>query len=91
MEFLDGYVREHFADEEKLMAEAAFPGLEGHRRLHAGFVAELEAVRAALARPEADRAALAERLHLSLRDWLLRHIRVEDRAYAKHLAERVTA
>ena len=89
MEFLDGYVREHFADEEKLMADAAYPGLEGHRRLHAGFVAELAAVRAALARPEADRAALAERLHLSLRDWLLRHIRVEDRAYARHLAERI--
>jgi len=60
--------------------KAGCPALEGHRRLHASFTAELEAVHAGLGAPEADRQALAERLHLSLRDWLLRHIRVEDRA-----------
>jgi hemerythrin-like metal-binding protein len=88
MEFLDQYVREHFADEEKLLAESAYPGLEIHKRMHSGFTAELAAVRTGLAAPGADRQELANRLHLSLRDWLLRHIRVEDRAYGEYLASR---
>jgi hemerythrin-like metal-binding protein len=89
MDFLDSYVREHFADEEKLLADAGYPGLEGHRRMHAGFTAELESVRAGLASPQADRQDLAERLHLSMRDWLLRHIQVEDRAYGVFLKQRL--
>lgn len=87
MDFLDSYVREHFADEEKLLADAGYPGLEGHKRMHASFAAELASVRAGLAIPTVDRQELAERLHLSLRDWLLRHIRVEDRAYGEFLAK----
>jgi len=88
LDFLDGYVREHFTDEEKLMSDAGYPAVEGHRRLHASFIAELEAVRAGLATAGTDRQILAERLHLSLRDWLLRHIQVEDRAYGEFLADR---
>jgi len=88
MSFLDSYVREHFADEEKLMADAGYPGLEGHRRMHASFTAELESVRAGIASQQADRQELAERLHLSMRDWLLRHIQVEDRAYGVFLKQR---
>ncbi len=87
MDFLDSYVREHFADEEKLLADAGYPGLEGHKRMHASFAAELASVRAGLAIPTVDRQELAERLHLSLRDWLLRHIRVEDRAYGEFIAK----
>ncbi len=88
MDFLDSYVREHFADEERLLAEAGYPGLEAHHRMHAGFTAELETVRAGLSADDSDREALAERLHLSMRDWLLRHIRVEDRAYGAFLRAR---
>lgn len=88
MEFLDGYVREHFAEEEALLADAGYPGLESHRRMHAGFAAELGSLRALLDEATSDRQELATRLHLSMRDWLLRHIRVEDRAYAGHLAAR---
>jgi hemerythrin-like metal-binding protein len=86
MEFLDGWVREHFAAEEKLMADAGYPGLAGHLRLHAIFKADLATVRVGLSAPDADHQELAERLHLSLRDWLLGHIRVEDRAYGEYLA-----
>lgn len=88
LEFLDRYTREHFADEEKLLAASAYPGLDRHRQLHAGFIAELVGLRQALADPAADREALASQLHLHLRDWLLTHIRVEDRAYGVHLAGR---
>ncbi|MBN8525075.1 MAG: bacteriohemerythrin [Planctomycetes bacterium] len=88
LDFLDAYVREHFADEERLMSESGYAGLDDHRRMHAGFVTELAAVHAALSAPDADRQAIAERLHHAMRDWLLHHIRVDDRAYASHLATR---
>ncbi|MEK7415368.1 MAG: sulfate reduction electron transfer complex DsrMKJOP subunit DsrP [Planctomycetota bacterium] len=87
VDFLDDYVREHFSAEEKLMADVNYPGLAQHRLMHAGFISELDSIRAALAVPDCDKQELAERLHLSLRDWLLRHIQHEDHDYGEYIAK----
>jgi hemerythrin len=42
LRYLQGYVVEHFADEEQLMAEVAYPALAEHRAGHACFVRELQ-------------------------------------------------
>ena len=46
LEFLGGYVRDHFAAEERLMAEVSYPDAERHVREHRDFarrLAELDA------------------------------------------------
>lgn len=42
LRYLQTYVVEHFADEEQLMAEVAYPALPEHRADHARFVRELQ-------------------------------------------------
>jgi hemerythrin len=44
-EFLAGYVRIHFADEEMLMADLGYPGRGAHTEAHRSYVAMLEALR----------------------------------------------
>jgi hemerythrin len=45
LEFLGGYVVDHFAAEERTMQQAGYPKLEGHRAEHRRFVKELEILR----------------------------------------------
>ncbi len=89
--FLTDYVQTHFHDEEVLLEQAGWPGLPAHRAAHAGFRRDLTELAARIAAPGADRDALATDLHLRLRDWLVHHIIVEDRAYAAWLASRPVA
>jgi hemerythrin len=86
--FLSGYVRTHFAEEERLLAGTGWPGLEAHRASHAAFAAELDGLRAGLAGDAAGREAAAEALHHRLRSWLVHHICTDDRSYAAWLAAR---
>ncbi len=39
--FLDGYVKTHFADEERVMRERGYPALDRHRHMHRVFTEEL--------------------------------------------------
>jgi molybdopterin-containing oxidoreductase family membrane subunit len=84
LDFLDRYVRDHFADEERLLE--GWAGLEAHRQAHAHFIGQLAQVRAELAGGAAA-DDIARRLHLHLRQWLTEHIITADRAYAGWLAQ----
>lgn len=76
------YARVHFAHEEALMTRTGYPDLQHHCALHREFSAET------------DRLALEELAGVSfsplgltefLRDWLERHIAVEDRRIGDYL------
>jgi len=47
--FLDRYILEHFATEERLMAAKRYPGLQEHRALHDVFAADFRAHKTAIA------------------------------------------
>jgi len=46
IKILEHYVAAHFAMEERMMEEAAYPGIDGHRALHAEFHATVVRLRA---------------------------------------------
>jgi hemerythrin-like metal-binding protein len=74
---LEHYTVSHFADEEALMAQHAFPSLDGHRESHALFINRVQELR--------EKVAVGERvglpmLHL-LSDWLAFHINQADRHF----------
>lgn len=85
--FLDDYCQSHFAEEERLMLEAGFPGLDGQRAAHAEFTEELEDLvdrfRRAGPSPE-----LAEALRRLVSGWLVAHVQGSDLALAGFLAGR---
>jgi len=75
------YAREHFAAEERLMAQWRFPGLEEHRTEHERFARRLGYFTCGLHRskPGVDREVLD-----FLQEWLRHHLLGLDQRYAEH-------
>lgn len=69
----------HFAVEEALMGIMGYPGTQQHREMHNTFVRRLEEKTSKLLRDD-----IAVETATWLRDWLIHHIAVEDRAYAEY-------
>lgn len=91
--FLYTYMTEHFAYEEKYMAEHGYPGLEGHRKTHADFVqfyrdfqADLKEKMTSGNFSSVEVNMLLEKAKKHLLDWLIQHIQGVDRQYAKYIA-----
>jgi hemerythrin-like metal-binding protein len=75
---LVGYIKDHFALEERMMASAGYAGLAEHRAEHHRFTL---AVLSAHDDYLDGRAVLTERLLPLMRDWLRDHVLTVDRAY----------
>lgn len=75
---LVGYTQEHFAFEEKLMAEAGYPDLAAHQAKHRQIIQKIE-------RFEYELNIEGHRISREVRDflqhWLMTHIAEEDKAY----------
>lgn len=77
---LDNYVRIHFAVEEALMRLHGYPNLDSHIAEHWAFAAKLATIKAQSIREDVS----GEMTNL-LRDWLVNHIDISDKAYVPHL------
>ena len=84
LEFLGGYVIEHFASEERRMEEAGYPKIEGHRAEHRQFVKELEILRLEL-KSEGPSALFVIRVGNRVTEWLREHIYRTDRMLGEWL------
>ncbi|OGS81210.1 MAG: hypothetical protein A2061_01040 [Gallionellales bacterium GWA2_59_43] len=82
---LAGYATFHFADEERLMAEAGVSAVhvELHRQHHRQFVEQLTS----MWKGRADLGHPAEVLHGFLSSWLTFHILEEDQSMARQIAQ----
>lgn len=82
---LAGYATYHFADEERLMAEAGVSAghVELHRQHHLQFVEQLTG----MWKGRADLGNPAEVLHGFLSSWLTFHILEEDQSMARQIAQ----
>lgn len=74
--------QEHFADEEALMESHAYPGIDEQRRLHEEFRTDVAQMRS-----EYDSAGCGVPLRFAvfLHEWLVRHMRLEDRKIVAHI------
>lgn len=75
--FLDGYVIQHFSDEEAIQRQHAYPGYEAHKREHDSFVARLKALKQEISSQGAALHHVIETNNLLLK-WLLNHISTVD-------------
>lgn len=78
---LIGYTQEHFAHEEKLMAEAGFPGLKKHQGRHRQLLQKVERLQFEFSRD--GRRVTAEVRDL-LEYWVKSHILNDDMAFSRH-------
>jgi hemerythrin-like metal-binding protein len=72
------YVHYHFAEEERLMEERAFSGIEEHKRIHGIFRERIEKYQRDF---QSGELLLCSQVMSTLKRWLLDHIMVEDKKY----------
>ncbi len=80
--FLRAYFAEHFATEEAIMAEAGYPGLPRHARLHADLLVRLEALQVA---HTAGTDPWGRGEFACLLDWVRTHIDEQDALMGRFL------
>ena len=78
-----GYTQEHFAFEEKLMAEAGYPGLQAHQAKHRRIIQKVERFDYEL---NIEGRRISREVRDFLQQWLVSHIAEEDMAYAGALS-----
>ncbi|RME36776.1 MAG: hemerythrin [Deltaproteobacteria bacterium] len=84
LDFLTGYVIEHFSAEEKIMNQTGYPERDPHLEQHRQFTERLAELRGEM---ESSGATLAVLIHTNktLLHWLTQHIRHVDTALARWL------
>ena len=86
IQFLIGYVDQHFSHEEQLQQECGYPGMPAHKTFHAGYKKTLREIAAkipASGPSVADLGALNK--HVAV---LVNHIRVEDKKLGAYLKQK---
>lgn len=84
---LEDYTSVHFAEEEAFMRRIGYPDFDAHKERHDTFVQRIVREKAAIA----SGTDISLDLFHFLRDWLVQHIRVEDRKYADFEARQSNA
>jgi hemerythrin len=72
------YTESHFAFEESLLEEVAYPQAATHKAVHELFIKRVARYQEKHNKGE----AVAEQLHAMLSAWLMQHIKCDDMAYA---------
>lgn len=81
---LETYTLAHFTAEETFMRVMNYPDFDAHKREHQSFIARI-----ADEKSKAQKVgALSLDLMHFLRDWLINHILLSDKAYAAYLQQR---
>jgi hemerythrin len=84
LNFLDGYVRTHFNDEEALQQLWHYPGYEAHRKEHESFVERIKKLQLEI---EAEGVAVYHVIETNnlLFKWLINHISRVDKELGRFL------
>ena len=81
------YTESHFGFEEEMMAEANYPYLRAHKRIHDLFIRRVARYKERFDAGE----DIAEELHDTLVRWLVTHIKSEDANYGPALIKKFGA
>lgn len=84
LNYLADYTDFHFAEEEKLQEEIAYPGIEEHKAKHAEFKKAVEELHEMLEEDEGPTDAFVAQLNEKVTDWLFHHIKGFDRSVAEY-------
>ncbi len=77
LEFLGGYIVEHFTEEEQWMERLKCPAAAENRQAHRHLLAKFQEFRAAFQKGELSPTALIQ-LYDVLTDWLVKHVQGVD-------------
>ena len=84
--FLEDYVKEHFAAEERLQVKSGYPGYALHKSQHTRFIADIARLSTAF-RTEGATLSLVIMTNKTLTAWLVQHISRTDMELAAYLKD----
>jgi len=84
--FLEDYVKEHFAAEEKLQLRYGYPDYSAHKSQHTRFIADVDKLLGEF-RNDGATLSLVILTNKTLASWLTQHIRKTDMEFATYLRE----
>lgn len=86
LQFLEEYIKEHFAAEERLQLRNAYPEYTEHKSQHMRFISDVARLKEAF---KADGATLSLVImtNKTLVSWLVQHIAKTDMELARYLRE----
>ncbi|SRR6266567_314707 len=82
--FLGEYVKSHFALEEQLQIQHAYPGYQKHKEEHDGFIRNFRKLEDHL-NTEGETATLMIQTNMTMANWLIRHFTWTDKELADFL------
>ena len=82
--FLEDYIKEHFAAEERLQMRHAYPDYVSHKSQHTRFIADVARLAAAF-KDEGATLPLVIMTNKTLSTWLVQHIAKIDMEFASYL------
>lgn len=82
--FLENYVIEHFAAEEKIQRDNLYPEYANHRAMHAAFIEDVEKLKQQFEQ-EGPSLAMVMVTNRKVVDWLVHHIKKSDKALGNYL------
>ena len=85
IKFLTEYARTHFADEESLMRDRNYGGLEAHQAEHARLLERLRGFERRITEGTRESFVADDMILFLLGDWLLDHVLSSDQGYALSL------
>lgn len=88
--FLEEYVKEHFAAEERLQMRNGYPEYPSHKSEHLRFMADVDKLTRSF-RDEGATLPLVIQTNRTLSSWLMQHIKRSDMAFSRYLRENRTA
>lgn len=84
LQFLDEYVKKHFAEEERYMSEIGYPGIALQKNEHAYFARQLEILKKEFQSSGGDIILVINANHIIL-DWIKTHISKLDRSIGEYV------
>ncbi|MDR3193329.1 MAG: hemerythrin family protein [Treponema sp.] len=84
MDFLNNYTIKHFFDEEQIQQKYKYPDFPNHKKLHDGFKEVVKEFSHRLILEGASKE-LAEEVRKKIYDWLINHIKIQDKKLGIHL------
>jgi hemerythrin len=78
------YTKSHFQREEEMLVRENYPAVDEHKTLHKALIQDI--IRLRLRLLSGSPISVME-LHKFFYNWLISHIKMEDKKYVKHLAQ----
>jgi len=84
LNFVVSYTQDHFKEEERLQVKYGYPGVTRHKWIHSQFIQQVSTLVRKF-QQAGPTVTLVGELNKALGDWVVNHIKTEDKKIGEHV------